>query len=150
MVPSRSKKTAGRLALIAGGIVRVPLDEAAHALGDRRLRPETDRSLQIGNVRASLVYVTRLHRRELADRGFAKRLFEQTHTLRHGDRRLIADIVDAPWREARGRVRSRSVPGRISLCRAANEPHDGLGHIVDISEVPLHLPIVDQEDRPPL
>ena len=63
------------------------------------------------------------------------------------DRRVIADVVDAPGREARRRIGRRAVPAGIGLRRTIDQPHDGLGHVVDIGEVALHVAVVEQADR---
>ena len=40
--------------LLGAGIACVPLDEATHAFGDRRLRTEASRRLEIGDICAAL------------------------------------------------------------------------------------------------
>ena len=46
----------------------------------------------------------RLHRHQLPDCRAAEPLFDQSHDFHQVDRRVIADIVDAPGRHARRRI----------------------------------------------
>src|SRR6478735_6734219 len=58
-----------------------PVDEATNALGDRRVRPEADSTLEIAGVRAGLRDIARLHRQQLPPRRLAYGLLNEPHDL---------------------------------------------------------------------
>src|SRR5882762_4853174 len=82
----------------------VPVDEAPNPILDRRTGREGDRLAEVVDVGKSFRHVAGLHRHQFADRGLAHRLLDQPHDLGDLDRRVVADVVDAPGSAARCRV----------------------------------------------
>src|SRR5262245_3323275 len=127
-----------------------PIDEAPDALRDRRSRPEPDRALEIGDIRAGFRHVAGLHRQQLPNGGLADGLLDQPHHLGHLDRGAVANVVDVPGRAAGGGIGLIPRPGRIRRRRARHQPPHGFRHVLHIGEVPPHPSVVEQLDRPPL
>src|SRR5712691_571174 len=127
-----------------------PVDEAANPLPDRSLGPKSDRALEISDIGARFRHVARLHRQELPNGRLADGLLDQPHDLGDLDRLAVADIVHVPGRAAGGRIRGLPRPSRVRRRGLWHEPYDRFDHVVDIGEVPAHLAVVEQLDRPAL
>src|SRR3977135_3731532 len=95
----------------------VPVDEPPNPILDRRIGREGDRLAEVVDIGESFRHVTGLHRHQLADRRLAHRLLDQPHDLGDLDRRVVADVVDAPGSAARCRVGPITRPAPIPASR---------------------------------
>src|SRR6516225_3210200 len=94
-------------------VITEPLHETVDTLINRCLGPEPHGTLKIGYVRIGLRDVARLHREQLPYRRLADGFLDQPHDLGYLDRLVVADVVDVPRCEARGRIRRIPGPGGI-------------------------------------
>jgi len=127
-------------------ILFIPLHKPPYALLEGRGGLETDGVHEVVDVGEGFGHVAGLHGEEvllgLLPEAFLNRgdEFHQAHGA------VIADVVEPVRGEARARVRGFPVPAGVGFRDPVHDPNHPLDDVIDVSKVPLHLPVVEDVD----
>ena len=149
MEPASRKRRYFELAVRSGMKVPIPLNKPPDTIRERSARPKADGALKvraIGNVSSTSPGCIGRNSRT-AGRPTAYSICG--NDLQQLRRLAVADIVNMPRRTAGRRIGLVARPCRVGLRRPLDEPHHGLGYVIDVGEVAPHLSVVEQADGLP-
>lgn len=114
---------------------------------DRCRRREAGVARQIGDVGGSCRDIAGLQRLQIEHRLAAQGFFDAGDEVREFDRAVVADVVEPVRRRAGAGIGLGGIPRRIGLRDAIAGAHHALHDVVDVGEIALHLPVVEDRDR---